>query len=305
MKRVDVYMLSENVPNVTVVIVNYNAGHWLLLSVASALSQASRVIVVDNASVDTSIALLEEQYSQDVRVVVIRSEKNQGFATACNQGAAVANTPFIFFLNPDCVLKPYAITALTYTMQSDPKIGMAGGLLTDENGIEQRSGRRLIPTVSSALIQLLGLSRYFCDFNLHKEPLPSAPVEVEAISGAMMFVRREAFYAVDGFDEGYFLHCEDLDICMRFHLAKWKIVFVPEAVTMHGRGICSRSRRIFVSWNKHRGMFRFYCKFFHPRFSWLATGCVAIGIYVHFALIVVRHFIVGFLPRLVRRKHAG
>ena len=77
-----------------------------------------------------------------------------------------------------------------------------------------------------------------------------------------MLVTREAMQEVGEWDEGYFLHCEDLDWCMRFRQKGWKILFVPSSRIEHALGVCSKSRPIFVEWHKHKGMMRFYRKFF-------------------------------------------
>lgn len=275
----------------SVVIVNHNAGDWLLRSVSAALKQVHQVIVVDNASYDNSLALVEAQFLKDERVIILRAGNNQGFSVGCNQGAQAAKGEYILFLNPDCILQDHAVVRLVDVMQKNTAVGMAGGLLVDEQGKEQRGGRRVIPTLQHALLNFFGLSRFWGDFNLHKQPLPNEPIEIEAISGAMMFVRRDAFLEVGCFDERYFLHCEDLDLCMRFSQARWKIVFVPNAVAMHCQGVCSKARPIFVSWHKHKGMIRFYRKFFRSHNSRWLSWFVVSGIGVSFGMVAIRHFL--------------
>lgn len=292
------------VPNVSVVIVNYNAGKWLCESVSAALTQAQQIIVVDNASQDDSLTTLETQFLDDQRIQIIRSEYNQGFACACNRGARVATAPFILFLNPDCVLEPDCVLRLLKVIKQNPDIGMVGGLLVDVHGVEQRGCRRSIPTLRHSLTNLLGLSRFLGDFNLHKQPLPHEPIEIEATSGAMMLMRREALIDVKGWDEAYFLHCEDLDLCMQFSQKGWKIFFVPDAVAMHSQGVCSRSRPLFVSWHKHKGMLRFYRKFFRDRYPWLLMWVISFGIWVRFGVVVIRHIFLHKIHQFFREKHA-
>jgi GT2 family glycosyltransferase len=125
----------------------------------------------------------------------------------------------------------------------------------------------------------------FSDFLLHKEPLPNEPVAVEAISGACMLVKREAMDDVGLWDEGYFLHCEDLDWCMRFKQRGWKVMFVPDAKITHTLGACSHSRPFFVEWHKHRGMLRFYRKFFRHQYPGLLWVFVITGVWLRFVLI--------------------
>jgi GT2 family glycosyltransferase len=109
-------------------------------------------------------------------------------------------------------------------------------------------------------------------------------IEVEAISGACMLVHRRAMAAVGPWDEGYFLHCEDLDWCMRFRQKGYRIMFVPDARIMHALGVCGRARPIFVEWHKHKGMMRFYRKFFRHQYPGILMRLVALGVWMRFAL---------------------
>ena len=279
-----------------VVIVNYNAGNLLGDCVTSVFSAgASRAIVVDNKSTDGSLEHLA-QLIQSEKLVVIRNSKNLGFAAGCNIGTKKSSAGQILFLNPDSVLAPNALTQLTEVLACSEAIGMVGGLLCNADGTEQPGGRRVFPTPKRAFMRAFGLSRLirflpesFADFALEKEPLPTGPISVEAISGACMLVRREALEDVGLWDEGYFLHCEDLDWCMRFKQKGWKVMFVPDAKVTHALGACSRNRPVFVEWHKHRGMLRFYGKFFRHQYPSLLWPLVFIGVWLRFALITCYH----------------
>ena len=278
-----------------VVIVNYNAGKLLSDSVASVLAAgAASAIVVDNGSTDGSLEHLE-RVTGNARLAVIRNGRNLGFAAACNVGARASSARRILFLNPDSVLAVDALARMLDVLDRSDAVGMAGGLLCNPDGSEQPGGRRVFPTPKRAFMRAFGLSclaRFFpgmfSDFLLHKEPLPAAPIVVEAISGACMLVKREAMDDVGLWDEGYFLHCEDLDWCMRFRQKGWRVLFVPDARVTHVRGACSRSRPFFVEWHKHHGMLRFYRKFFRCRYSGLLWGFVMIGVYLRLALVAGR-----------------
>jgi len=236
---------------VSAIIINYNAGQLLRCCVDSlqASSLAVEVIVVDNASHDSSLDILPD--SPLIRV--IRNKTNVGFAAACNIGMRESSAPFFLFVNPDCFFQPGVVDTLLAGLRSDDCVGMVGGLLVNEDGSEQGGGRRAVPTPWRSFVRAFGLHRLanrwpklFYDFHLHKQPLPKEPIEVEAISGACMLVKREAVEDVGQWDDGYFLHCEDLDWCMRFRQKGWKILFVPDARIFHALGACSRSRRVFV-----------------------------------------------------------
>lgn len=277
---------------ISTIIVNYNAGPLLRGCVESLLACPLdvEIIVVDNASHDGSLDAL----SVWPQVRIIRNPANVGFAAACNIGAQAASAPFLLFLNPDCVVAPDALTTLLAALQSGERVGMAGGLLVNEDGTEQGGGRRAVPTPWRSFVRAFGLQRFadrwpklFYDFHLHKQPLPVAPIEVEAISGACMLVKREVVEDVGLWDEGYFLHCEDLDWCMRFRQKGWTILFVPDARIYHAQGACSRSRRLFVEWHKHKSMMRFYRKFFRHQYPGVLMGLVTAGVWLRFALVAV------------------
>jgi GT2 family glycosyltransferase len=280
----------------SVIIVNYNSGDKLKECVASVITHNpdAEIIVVDNASTDNSLALLEPLFSKGSHLRLLKNDSNTGFAAASNQGAAEANGDYLLYLNPDCVIYPGTLQKLAASIEQYPEVGMAGGLLLNPDGSEQAGGRRAVPTPWRTLVRAFNLSalarrypRLVADFNLHKQALPDKPVEVEAISGACMLVSRASLEEVGGLDEGYFLHCEDIDWCMRFRQKGWKILFVPDARVTHYLGACSRSRPVFVEWHKHRGMIRFYRKFFRHQYPgvlmwlvglavWLRFGCLAL-----------------------------
>lgn len=279
-------------PAISAIIVNYNAGPLLRACVDSLLAcpLAIEIIVVDNASHDGSLGGLPEL----PHIRVIRNPANVGFAAACNIGIGASSAPFLLFLNPDCVIQPGAVSILLAALQSAERVGMVGGLLVNADGTEQGGGRRAVPTPWRSFVRAFGLHRFahrwpklFYDFHLHKQPLPEGPIEVEAISGACMLVKRAAVEDVGLWDEGYFLHCEDLDWCMRFRQRGWQILFVPDARIVHALGACSRSRRVFVEWHKHKGMVRFYRKFFRHQYPGALMWLVTFGVWLRFGLAAV------------------
>jgi GT2 family glycosyltransferase len=148
-----------------------------------------------------------------------------------------------------------------------------------------------MPTPWLALSRVLRLNRLFPndprfrDFNAEDLSRPNRPIYVEAISGAFMLVRRRALEEVGLLDEGYFLHCEDLDWFMRFRQAGWKILFVPDAEAIHVKGACSQAEPIRVLWHKHRGMLRFYRKFYRKMYPWPLMWAVTVAVWVRFGLL--------------------
>ena len=279
---------------ISIVIVNHNAGELLAKCVDSALPSSDETIIVDNASHDTSVEDAVRVNGNYRKIKVVNNAENIGFSAACNIGYQAANSEAVLFLNPDCQLSGNAVAEMIRVLTSERSCGMVGSLLINPDGSEQGGGRRAVPTPWRSFVRAFGLyrltnrwPRLFFDFHLHKQPLPNKNIEVEAISGACMMVKREAVEDVGLWGESYFLHCEDLDWCMRFRNKGWKILFVPSARVVHQFGACSQSRPFFVEWHKHKGMIRFYHKFFRRQYPLGLMGLVTLGVWFRFGLVCI------------------
>ncbi len=283
--------------DIDVIIVNYNAGKFLTMAIDSVLEDplVRRVIVVDNASRDTSMAELYSRAKGDIRITCIQNKENLGFARACNMGIRAATGDYLLFINPDCELQTGALGKLVDVIEKNQSVGMAGPLVLNPDGTEQAGSRRAVPTPWRTFVRAFGLSKYhnryprlFPDFHLHQDPLPAAITDVEAISGSCMMVKRDVLDQVGLMDENYFLHCEDLDWCMRFRQQGLRILFVPDALAVHQRGVCGKDRPLFVEWNKHKGMIRFYHKFFRHQYPGMLLWIVGAGVWLRFGIVAVR-----------------
>ena len=250
--------MPMDAPRLSVIVVSHDSGAPLRDCVERVLRQAPgpglaapaalELLLVDNASRDGSLAGLPD----DPRLRLVRNPDNRGFAAACNQGAALARGDRLLFLNPDCLLPPGALARLLADLDAAPGIGLLGALLTDADGRPQAPSRRPLPT-------LRGLLRRG-DGHLGHDPA-SGLERVEATSGALMLLPRSVFAALGGFDEGYVLHCEDLDLCRRVRAAGHEVAIDPALEVMHLKGVSSRARPLWVEWQKHRGMLRYLRKF--------------------------------------------
>lgn len=274
---------------VQVGIVNYNAGAHLERCVQSLLSTSTveDIYIVDNASSDDSLRRVEVRDTPADKVHVLRNAQNRGFASGVNQFLELASAEYLLIVNPDCAVNTETVSKVCAALDAAPKAGMAGCLLQNPDGSEQRGGRRNIPDHARSLRRIFyGSARANRGFDLVGMPLPTETVEVEAISGAFMLVRRAALAQVGFMDEGYFMHCEDLDWCLRFRQAGWKILFVPDATAVHQQGVSSKSRPLFVLWHKHRSMWRFYRKFYFVNHFGLFNFLVWVGIWLRFGLLM-------------------
>src|SRR3569832_464007 len=137
---------SATLQKVSVIIVNHNAGSLLIDCARSSLAQAQQVIVVDNASSDSSLKELKAAFPQEDRLQVICADSNLGFSAGCNLGIKFATESVILFLNPDCVLEDSSIVRMGVALQAHSRVGMVGGFLMNPDGTEQAGSRRAIPT---------------------------------------------------------------------------------------------------------------------------------------------------------------
>jgi GT2 family glycosyltransferase len=282
------------------IVVNYNAGEALLRCIRSVLEQGPGVAltVIDNASGDGSADDADKEFGEERRFTLLRNPDNRGFAVAVNQAARQADAEgadYLLILNPDCEVGPGALEALRQALDSDPKAGLAGPRVTDGAGRIQRATLRRFPSPWTSLMTFSGLWRLADRWPLFRgveypAPLPDTVTTAEAVSGACMLVRASAFFDVGGMDEAYALHGEDLDLMFRLHQRGGYCLYVPGAGVIHLQGLSSRSRPLWVHWQKHRGMQRFFLKFqatgIARPWRWPVSALVLAGIWLRFALLL-------------------
>jgi len=276
---------------VSVVVVTADSGAGVIGCIANVLSSTTpvEVLVVDNASRDGSIEQIAARFADDPRVRILRNQTNLGFGAACNRGAAAANGDVILLLNPDCMIGADTIARLRAVLESDASMGLVGVLQVDAEGHVDPASRRRDPLFRRALMSVFGLDRFatrWASFaGVDMPPAASAPVieAVDAVSGALMAVSRAVFEQVRGFDEGYFLHCEDLDLCRRVRDAGYRVICANDVRVVHGKGGSSRHRPLFVAWHKRRGMWRWFTKFDPAARNPLLRVLVWCGIWSAFA----------------------
>jgi hypothetical protein len=263
-------------PRLDIVMVNWNSGTQLrkcLESIAVAKQdnyRLSRVVVVDNASVDASA---EGFGNLDFQLEVIRNRTNCGFAAACNQGARESSSDYLLFLNPDTRLFEDSLDK-PITFMEDPsnrKVGIVGIQLIDDRGEAHRSCTRF-PKPRHFLAQMLGLDRlfpqhfpsHFMTTWDHRESRA-----VDHVMGAFYLIRRRLFESLKGFDERFFVYLEDLDLSYRAYQAGWHSFYLAEIKAYHKGGGTSeqiKSVRLFYSLRS-----RILYGFKHFR-RWTASG---------------------------------
>lgn len=226
-----------------------------------ACAQVARIIVVDNGSDDDTLARVQAMAAAEPRLHVQAHPDNPGFAAGCNAGALGGTEPWLAFVNPDCMVESDTFARML-DASADPQPlggaappGVIGCVLGDAQGVEDAACRRRDPSLPAIL--RAGGDRTA----LHLAGNGAAWQPVDAVSGALMLVPRKVFDQVGGFDAGYRLHAEDLDLCRRVREAGFTVAIANAVRVVHLRGVSSRRRPAWVEWQKHRGLWRYFCKF--------------------------------------------
>jgi GT2 family glycosyltransferase len=238
----------------------------------------AEIRVVDNASRDATLDIVQRHALADPRIRFIANPDNPGFAVACNQGAADSRAPWLAFVNPDCLVEPdslvrmrthanaligfgedgprdiaeYFDAAATRGKGGDVVIGAD---IVGEDAVRDAAARRRDPDFAA---MLRNPSR--AQLGVAIDGSQSLQV-VDAVSGALMLLPRGLFECIGGFDEAYRLHAEDLDLCRRARAEGATVACANDVRVLHVRGVSSRSRPLFVEWHKHRGLWRYFSKF--------------------------------------------
>lgn len=215
----------------TIVTVSFNSS-TVIRDLLESVQGETPCIVVDNGRSE-GISALAAEFGADL----LRNEGNQGFGRACNAGAALVKTEFIFFVNPDAVIAPGCISALEEAARQRPDLAAANPRVVDAEGRSQfKTTSILLPDGGT------------------RSPLPQTATEVPILSGCALFVRRSLFEAVGGFDPAIFLYHEDHDLAVRLsqHGSLW---CVPEALVRHLQGT-GASRTAQLAWFKGYHMAR-------------------------------------------------
>lgn len=235
--------------------------------------------VVDNASDDGTLAIVQRHALADARVRFIANPDNPGFAVACNQGAADCSSGWLAFVNPDCLVERDSLARMRAL--AGEGAWLLGADLVDLDGVRDGAARRRDPDFASMLWRPRAR-------RLEVAPSDDALQPVDNVSGALMLMPRALFARVGGFDPGYRLHAEDLDLCWRVREADGRVGVCNGVRVVHVRGVSSRTRPLFVEWHKHRGLVRWFARHEAPRRSLPTRVAVWVMIWARFPLAALR-----------------
>jgi N-acetylglucosaminyl-diphospho-decaprenol L-rhamnosyltransferase len=280
-------------PGVAAVVVNYNSGDHLADCVRSIRAEGvDDVVVVDNRSEDGSIVTLAVA---DPAVRVLKMSRNLGFGSAANRGVAVTSAPYVLVLNPDTVVEPGLVKALLAALDHDRSLGIVGPRIDNTDGSLYPSGRQfpnLVDAVGHAfLVDLVPGNPFTRRYRMLDWDRREAR-RVDWVSGACFLVRRDAFDAVGGFDEAYFMYLEEVDLCWRLGRAGWAAGYEPSARVMHVQGVSTARAPYRMVVAHHRSMLRFWWRSTPPSHRALAP-LVVVGLVVRAAAEVTRRALAG------------
>ncbi len=278
----------------SIVIVNYNVRYFLeqcLQSVYKALEGIdAEVFVVDNHSVDGSVAMVEERFPQ---VVLIANKDNPGFSRANNQAIRRARGEYVLLLNPDTVVEENTFRSSLAFMDRHPQAGGLGIKMIDGQGRYLPESKRGLPTPWVAFCKIFGLSRLF----------PRSPrlaryylghlsenenQEVEILAGAYMLLRKKALDEIGLLDEDYFMYGEDIDLSYRLLKAGYKNYYLAESRIIHYKGESTKKGSLNYVFVFYRAMIIFAEKHFGGSYARFYTLFIRLAIYLRAGLAIAR-----------------
>ncbi|MBR9824292.1 MAG: glycosyltransferase family 2 protein [Alphaproteobacteria bacterium] len=268
----------------SIVTVSWMSGPSLKDAIEAVLATPSvgEYILVSHENPPETLAMLRDMAAEHDHFTLIETGENLGFAKGCNIGAKRATGDVILFLNPDALINEEAAAALKASAgRMHLEDWVIGARILNDDGTEQRGGRRGELTPLSAMAGFLNhnSSTFGRDaIHMEKRPVPAGLSRVPTVSGAAMMVPRAAFLARGGFDEQYFLHVEDIDMCRQVREAGGEVFIEPRANILHYGGT-SRSSPLFVETHKASGFVKYFWKFYPGPLERLMTALAIIPIY--------------------------
>ena len=306
---------SNGTIDLSVVILNWNARDYLREALDSIIRQSWRhrieIIVVDNHSLlDDSAAMVKNEFPQ---VALLETGRNMGFSAGNNFGLREAKGRLILFLNPDTVVHQGALDTLVDWMDAHPKVGACGPKLLNSDGTLQASCRAF-PSFGTGLFRNTLLGRLFPnnpwsrgylmqDFQHDKEQ------PVDWLSGSALLARREALQQIGGgWDEDYFMYCEDVDICYRLKTKGWARYYVPQATITHHIGKSSDWAQGTTIRRHHASMLKFYFKHYARGWGLIGAPLAVFGIgaraLANVGKLYYRYFQSGRFNEMLQNKRA-
>lgn len=269
--------------DLSVVIVNYQTFELTKNTIDSIFRYeypfSYEILVVDNASADDSLAMLQDYFKD--KVTFIASKENNGFAAGNNQALEIAQGKYVLLLNSDTLVWENTLESIYNYMEMHTDVGAAGCRVLLENGELDKACKRSFPNVKNSFFRLFHIPTASKDNNYNLDDLPDDGIyEIDCLTGAFMFMRAEALDEVGFLDETFFMYGEDIDLCYRIKEAGWKIVYYGESRITHLKGASSKKQKNKLIYEFYRAMYIYYKKHHADESSVIINIIVYIGIIV-------------------------
>ncbi len=270
----------------SVIILNYNVRYFLALCIASVQKALegidAEIIVVDNASSDDSVAMMRRSFPE---ITLLAHTENAGFPKGNNMGVNLAKGNYICILNPDTVVAEDTFVKMLAFAQSQHHFGIAGCRLIDGSGAFLPESKRGVPTPWVAFTKVSGLYKIFPRSKWFNQYYAQHIAENETgkaaiLVGAFMFMKRQMYQKVGGFDERCFMYSDDIDLSYLVLKEKKDNWYCPETTIIHFKGESTLKDGVYMKRFKEAMQF-FYGK--HFKKSWLFNGFMQLGM-LFFAL---------------------
>ena len=271
--------------DLSVVIVNYNVEYFLeqcLNAVESASKQLKiQVFVVDNNSIDGSVAMVREKFPL---VNVIANKDNVGFSRANNQAIHLSDARYVLLLNPDTVIEEDTFVKTVAFMDEHPDAGGLGVRMVDGKGKFLPESKRGLPTPTVSFYKIFGLARIFPKSKTfgqyHLGYLSEFEInEIDVLSGAFMLMRSETLDKVGLLDEQFFMYGEDIDLSYRIQLGGYKNYYFPQTKIIHYKGESTKKSSVNYVFVFYRAMILFANKHFSNNNAKLFSLAINLAIY--------------------------
>lgn len=258
---------------VTAVVVTYHTGPRLRECIYALIGcpDISAIRIVDNGNPPGMTQWLQDVSARQDRITLIEPGANLGFGKGVNLACKDGPDGFLLLVNPDAVIKRDAVSVMRSAAENLQRPWIVGGKIFGLEGKEGRGARRRKLTMWRALTSAAG----FDTWNLNKAPSPDRPIPVGAVSGAFLLTDTDSFRQLGGFDEAYFLHVEDVDLCRRAREAGGEVIYCPDAGALH-YGSTSAVSSKQVARHKADSLGYYFRKFSGgPLSRWMARFAVA------------------------------
>ena len=282
----------------SVIIVNYNVEFFLeqcLYSVRKASERIDvEIIVVDNASVDASVQIVQQKFPE---VIVIENKVNLGFSCANNQGIRIAKGKYILLLNPDTVVEEDTFLKVIQFMDEHPNAGGLGVKMLDGKGRFLPESKRGLPTPKVSFFKVFGLSKLFPKSQLfgkyHLGYLDENSIHsVDVLSGAFMLLRHEVLDKTGLLDENFFMYGEDIDLSYRITQQGYKNYYFPGTRIIHYKGESTKKGSVNYVFMFYNAMIIFARKHFSQNNAFVISTLIKIAIYLRAFLAILKRITV-------------